>query len=156
MIPPWSRVGKRPRTKRFPNRTKMNTNKASSLIDQAQDKWSSTDLSAIGNTIPPKLVPVKVIPVARPLLALNQWDITESATVVNIAPLIPPRTPKHRRNCQYFVHWPRSNKYETHPTDPTKVSHRGPYRSKSGPICTPRNKVRKTWVDEIQLISWEL
>jgi hypothetical protein len=117
---------------------------------------SKIELSAIGKTIPPRLVPVNVMPVANPRLALNQWDITDSATVVRIAQLIPPRIPKQRRKCQYFLHWPRSRMYETHPTEPMKVNHRGPYRSKSGPTCTPSESVRKTWTDEIQAISREL
>lgn len=111
--PPCFPVGSLPLTNRLPTTKSINTTPATSRIDHAQLRCASAGCSASGNTMPPKLDPIRVIPVASPLLASNQWAIADKATVVRKAPLMPPKIPKSSRKCQYFVHWARIRKVAT-------------------------------------------
>jgi hypothetical protein len=77
----------------FPITVEISTTKATSLIAQAQLKFSRADLSISGKIIPPTLEPTNAVPEAIPLLTSNQCATTDNAVVVKNAPLVPPRTP---------------------------------------------------------------
>ena len=104
MTPLCEPVGSLPLIKIFPITIKKAITNARILIDHPHPRLLKADRNINGNITPPRLEPAMAVPVATPRFLWNQCATTDNAGVTSSELVTPPKTPRQRRKCQYFVH----------------------------------------------------
>ena len=91
-----------------------------------------------------------------PRFTRKKWLAAAKAGVkIRLVPK-PPRTPKHRKKCQYCVHSPRRKLDRQSRMLPARTRNLGPCASKMGPICSPQKNARKMYMEKIHEIVLSL